>query len=308
MPAPADGNVCHFFDIRIMNYDEQALSFSCQGQTLFGVLSVPEQIHPRAVLMVVGGPQYRVGSHRQFTLLARSLAEQGIATLRFDYRGMGDSEGEARDFEAVGEDLRCAIDELMATLPGVREVAIWGLCDAASAALFYAAGDARVSAVALLNPWVRTSAGLAKATLKHYYRQRLLDPALWKKIASGRFDFGAAGRSFARLIGAARSAPSAPAQAKAHSAPDMPPADAPLPERMLFGLTRFQGKILLMMSGNDLTAQEFNDVVKASPAWQRALGTAAVTRHTLAEADHTFSRAVWRDQVASWTATWVKSW
>ena len=28
----------------------------------------------------------------------------------------------------------------------------------------------------------------------------------------------------------------------------------------------------------------------------------------IAGADHTFSRRVWRDQVASWTAAWVRSW
>jgi hypothetical protein len=67
-------------------------------------------------------------------------------------------------------------------------VVLWGLCDGASAAAMYAPGDARVAGLALLNPWVRTEGGAAKATLKHYYRSRLLDPGLWKKIASGRFD------------------------------------------------------------------------------------------------------------------------
>ena len=33
-----------------------------------------------------------------------------------------------------------------------------------------------------------------------------------------------------------------------------------------------------------------------------------VQRETLAEADHTFSRRVWRDQVSAWTGNWVTSW
>ncbi len=77
---------------------------------------------------------------------------------------------------------------------------------------------------------------------------------------------------------------------------------------MLAGLTQFKGHVLLIMSGADLTAQEFSDVVQASRQWQRQLAGARVTRHALAAADHTFSRRVWRDQVASWTGAWVRSW
>ena len=279
-----------------MNYREQALSFSCQGEQLVGILSLPRQPATRALLLVVGGPQYRAGSHRQFTALARGLAAQGTAVLRFDYRGMGDSGGAARDFQQVDADLRAALDQLCAADPAIRDVVIWGLCDAASAALFYAAGDARVSGLVLLNPWVRTKAGLAKATLKHYYRARLADPLLWKKILSGRFNPAAAAHSLLRLCGAAlqRPAPSAP--------------QLSLPERMQDGLARFPGKVLLIVSGNDLTAQEFLDMAAASPSWQRLLAAPRVQRRTLAEADHTFSRRVWKDQVVDWTNAWLRSW
>ncbi len=288
-----------------MTYQEHALSFECRGEQLFGIASLPRQSAARAVLIVVGGPQYRAGSHRQFTLLARSLAEQGIASLRFDYRGMGDSGGAARDFEAVGDDLRAGVDQLLAAAPGASEVVIWGLCDAATAAMFYAGTDPRVTGLVLLNPWARTADGIARTTLKHYYRRRLLDPAFWKKVFSGRFNPATAGKSLARLLGAARAGASTaagPAQA------DAPVASGPLPERMLAGVSRFKGNILLIISGVDMTAQEFMDMVKASPKWQQQLGAARVTRRDFAVADHTFSRRAWRDQVAEWTGTWVRSW
>ncbi|MES2018651.1 MAG: hydrolase 1, exosortase A system-associated [Pseudomonadota bacterium] len=270
----------------------RALAFGCHGDALYGVLDAPDAPHRRGVLIVVGGPQYRAGSHRQFTLLARSLAEQGIAAMRFDYRGMGDSEGEMRDFESVGDDLRAAVDAFFLAVPGMTEVVLWGLCDAASASALYAASDARVAGLALLNPWVRTESGAAKATLKHYYRARLLDPALWKKIATLRFDYRAAGASFRRLLGSAAQA--APTGA--------------LPERMHAGLDKFKGKLLVMLSGADLTAQEFADLAQASPRWRDLLATPRVTRHMLAKADHTCSRRDWHDQVAQWTASWVLSW
>ncbi len=282
-----------------MNYIESAQSFSCGDARLYGIVSTPQQPAARGVLIVVGGPQYRVGSHRQFTLLARSLAEQGIAAMRFDYRGMGDSEGAARTFEAVEEDLRAAVDHFLLAVPAIKEVVIWGLCDAAAAALFYAAHDTRVAGLVLLNPWARTSEGIAKTTLKHYYRGRLLDAGLWKKIATGRFDYAAACGSFLRLVGAAFGS-GAPASAAAPT--------APLPERMLAGLAGFKGKVLLIISPGDLTAQEFLDMAKGNPQWQRRLAEPRVQRQVLDGADHTFSRRVWRDQVSAWTAQWVQSW
>jgi hypothetical protein len=93
-----------------MNVAQQASTFACEGEWLVGIVSRPPQPRPRGVLIVVGGPQYRVGSHRQFALLANRLAGQGTPVMRFDYRGMGDSSGESRDFEQVSPDLRAAVD------------------------------------------------------------------------------------------------------------------------------------------------------------------------------------------------------
>jgi exosortase A-associated hydrolase 1 len=281
-----------------MRYEEQAVTFRCAGEQLHGVLSLPERPAVRGVLIIVGGPQYRAGSHRQFTLLARTLAERGIPVQRFDYRGMGDSDGAQRDFGDVELDVRAAVDHFMTAVPGMREVVLWGLCDGASAALFYAGQDARVRGLVLLNPWVRTEGGAARATLKHYYRGRLLQGELWRKLLSGRFDAGAAWRSLRQLLAASRAVE--PPRA------ELAPAD--LPSRMLAAWSRFQGPVLLILSGADLTAKEFTDLAGASSAWQNLLGRAGTTRHELDEADHTFSRRAWRDQVADWTANWVTTW
>jgi len=271
--------------------EQRALAFACGDAWLYGVAHVPAQPRRRGVLVVVGGPQYRAGSHRQFTLLARDLAAHGTPAMRFDYRGMGDSEGAMRNFEDVGDDLRAAIDTFFEQVPAMQEVVLWGLCDAASAAVLYAQGDARVTGLVLVNPWVRTDAGAAKATIKHYYRARLLEGAFWRKIVSGRFDVRAAARSFLGLLGATRAAA---------------PSDA-LPERMHAALAKFGGKALVVLSGADLTAREFEDLTGTAPAWRTLMASARITRRPLPKADHTCSRGEWHAQLAEWTRHWVQA-
>jgi len=93
-----------------MQVKEQALVFDCQGEQLIGIIHQGESEIRIGVLIVVGGPQYRVGSHRQFLLLARALALHGTPVMRFDVRGMGDSGGEQRFFDQLDDDIRAAVD------------------------------------------------------------------------------------------------------------------------------------------------------------------------------------------------------
>ena len=136
---------------------ERALTFNCAGEQLVAVVSEPGGTPALGVLVLVGGPQYRVGSHRQFLLLARRLARDGFPTMRFDYRGMGDSTGTPTTFEDTVPDIAAAIVAFKAACPTVQRIVLWGLCDAASAALLYwkATRDARVAGMVLLNPWIR---------------------------------------------------------------------------------------------------------------------------------------------------------
>lgn len=291
-----------------MNFEERALVFPCKDSWLYGILTLPESAVSKGVLIVVGGPQYRVGSHRQFTLLARHLAAHGVPVLRFDCRGMGDSEGNMRTFEDIEDDFCCAIDKFFEEVPTLSGLVIWGLCDAASAALFYAYRDRRVTGLVLLNPWVRTDEGAARAYLKHYYIARVFKPEFWSKICQGSFNYADAVQSFSKIIGEALAGKEKTAATIEEAASNRSCDLAPLPERMLHGLSHFSGKVLLIISGNDLTAQEFSDMAKGSREWQKLLASPRVSRFDLPEANHTFSRREWRDQVAAWTKEWIQSW
>lgn len=287
-----------------MLYSESAFVFDSSGQRLPAIIASPASNGATGVLVVVGGPQYRVGSHRQFVLLARALATAGVPVMRFDSGGMGDAGGPLLNFEQIDADIAAAIDAFFAHQPGLQKVVLWGLCDAASASLFYAWRDARVSGLILLNPWVRTDAGLAQAYVQHYYRQRLLSREFWSKLLGGGVDVrGAVGGFFAKW----RESRSTGNDVSLTTVPDVGHnASLPLPQRMLRGIQRFPGRVLLILSGDDLTAAEFRNLVDASPEWQQQLQAERVKINELKPANHTFSCRDWREQVERWTIDWVK--
>jgi pimeloyl-ACP methyl ester carboxylesterase len=82
--------------------------FSCQGQNLYGSLHLPEKAKAPfpAVLLCHGFTGTRFEPHRIFLKMSRLLEKQGIASLRFDFLGHGESDGEFKDIRLgrqVGE-------------------------------------------------------------------------------------------------------------------------------------------------------------------------------------------------------------
>lgn len=278
------------------NAKEYPVCFSCEREQLIGIIHKPDAHKWSGVLVIVGGPQYRVGSHRQFVLLARKLAESAIPVMRFDYRGMGDSSGEACTFEDIGSDIRLAIDTFMQQVPGLDKIYLWGLCDAATAALLYAVNDSRVAGLVLLNPWVRTESGEAKVYLRHYYLGRLFEKEFWKKMMSGKLNAKASLASFAGMIAKSRNMGQAMRE-------DLP---ASLPGCFLAGLRAYKGRVCLILSTNDLTANEFRDFFNLSPCRAGLLSEGRVVIYEVAGANHTFSRREWREEVEQLTLGFIR--
>jgi uncharacterized protein len=281
-----------------MNFSEEPISFECEQETLVGVLAKPQTPASIGLLVIVGGPQYRVGSHRQFVLLTRALATAGIAALRFDYRGMGDSTGEHRGFESVTPDIAAAIDTMQRRLPSINKIALWGLCDGASAALMYCGdtSDRRVQGLCLLNPWIRSEASLARTNVKHYYLQRLRQKEFWIKLFSGRVANAAVTGLWRnmRLMGAIGKMTVAR-------------RESTFQQRMADAWREFDGSIQLMLSAEDYTAKEFLEFSKLDPSWAGLLTSANVTRHDFIGADHTFSDPTSRSRAEALTVEWLQT-
>lgn len=314
-----------------MSVVERALLFPCEGEQLVAIVAASSQIQavagsgnhcgsdrrggavgdnrpspavPEAlptpvcgVLIIVGGPQYRVGSHRQFVLLSRRLAGEGYPAMRFDYRGMGDAGGAMRSFEDVRADIGAAIEAFQRAVPSLRRIVLWGLCDAASAALLYvqATPDPRLGGLVLLNPWVRSEASQARTQIKHYYGRRLLQKDFWSKLASGRMEVGTSVREL--LLAAIRS--------RRRTAAEVDPVRQSFQDGMAAGWRGFAGQMLLILSGDDYTAKEFLEYAATDQAWAGLLEAANVHRVDLAAADHTFSSCLLRSQVEDATLSWL---
>ena len=277
-------------------YREHALVLSCEGERLLAILAEPEagSTTDLGVVIVVGGPQYRAGSHRQFVHLARALAAAGTPTLRFDVRGMGDSTGAQRSFEHLTADTSAAIDALMAARPGLRRVVLWGLCDGASASLLYLheRSDPRVHGLCLVNPWVRSEASLARTHVKHYYRQRVMQREFWGKLVSGRVA-GEALRGLWANLRAARGRSAAPA------------SKTPYQACMAAAWASFDRPILLVLSGDDYTAKEFVEYAADAAEWRGLEKLSTVSRHAAQGADHTFASAPHRLALERATLQWM---
>ena len=278
---------------------ERCITFGCSEDMLVGILHDPQRgARDLGILIIVGGPQYRVGSHRQFVLMARRFAAAGYPVLRFDYRGMGDSSGRARTFEEVDEDISAAMAKLHDELPHLRRVILFGLCDAASAALMHVAHNPGTYGLILANPWVRTSAGQASAYVRHYYGYRILQRAFWSKLFTGRYNLVDSLRSFAgALQGVLRTA-----KGGAGDAGGWPPF-LRLMER---GIEIYRGPTLLLLSDGDLTAREFDGLCRSSATWSEYVAAPHVSRVEVVDSDHTFSSANALDAACETVLAWLR--
>lgn len=289
------------------NFLDKPVSFPCDSNMLQGIVSEPQQSFDRAVIIVVGGPQFRVGSHRQFVLLARYLAAQVILALRFDYTGMGYGDGWSKKFYEIDQDIHSAITFVGEQYPQVTRIFLWGLCDAASAILFTAHTSQRIDGIVISNPWVRSDASHSEAILKNYYRDRIFSWDVWSQLLSSPSKIFKAVISLLNICFKVLLNLISSTSSKDQLIEEITQDDRQnnLAASVLTGMSRFKGRICLLLSEKDLTADEFRSVFESSDWMQNADNAKKITIHNLDGVDHTFSSSVWRAQVEHITKDFV---
>jgi exosortase A-associated hydrolase 1 len=212
-------------------------TFTCEGVQLVGTLD--EAAGENALLIVSGGNEVRAGAWNGQARLAASIAAQGFPVLRFDRRGVGDSEGDNHGFRSNGPDIRAALAALRTECPHVRRVVGFGNCDAASALML--AQGAGLDALVLSNPWTieDDTAEAPAEVVRDHYRRRLADPAAIRRLLTGKVAIGGLVRS---LFAAMRPAPAAPAG---------------LAQEIARELSDFSGEVRLLVAARDRTGLAF---------------------------------------------------
>jgi uncharacterized protein len=244
---------------------------------------------PHTVVMVAGQPQTRVGAHRMFVELARTLASRGVASLRFDCSGWGDSPGSAQTFEASRYDVLSIVQALLNARPS-HPLSLLGLCDGATAACLslplLKADHRALSTIFLLNPWIESKQFEARAKLTSYYAERLKSREFWTKLARGQVSVGSA------VGGALRSVK----DSQQGTSTD----DGSVSERLLTALSDETCVPFFVLSEPDLTAQTFMKWADGEPRLKHFLTPQNTLR--LVAADHTFSNPKHWEEVCEWVA------
>ncbi len=148
---------------------ERTILFHSKGQPAFlleGIVHAPN--HPdQAPIVVLCHPQPASSnmSDSLLTTLAKSLAEEGSIVLRYNFRGVGNSQGQQTDGRLEPLDLSGAIDAALAQ-PGANpeKVCVIGHGFGAYIALLYAPFDVRIrTLVSISLPLFRAANGFPRA-------------------------------------------------------------------------------------------------------------------------------------------------
>ncbi|HSR05527.1 MAG TPA: alpha/beta fold hydrolase [Bryobacteraceae bacterium] len=128
--------------------------FRSGAYTLLGHIDAPETQSGLGVLIVPPFAWEDVCSYRPLRFMGRTLAENGMAVLRFDLPGMGDSTGDALDsglLDAWIQSVDDAAAELRAAT-GVKDIAVVGIRLGAMLALTATARGANIQDLVLWGP------------------------------------------------------------------------------------------------------------------------------------------------------------
>lgn len=279
--------------------DTQAFMIKMQNGNLAALYHPPLKPapgRPVGCLILVGGPQYRAGAHRQYIDLARHLSANGVGVLRFDYSGMGDSDGDITDLDGRGDDIAAAAEALKDKLGADARIFPWGLCEGASAIFMHHDKIPNMAGAIIANPWVGDARIEAQVHWRHYYLGKLRAKSMWQRLRGGKL-FSSSLLENARgfLAGAA------PQEQAVYS-----PSLNALPDHLMKLIGRNK-PILYLASADDRERETFDYATRKDERWSRVRKSPLFIRKDLPNADHTFSRQSAKEAARMLTYDFIKT-
>lgn len=172
-------------------HDTTALEFPVRGQHLAAIMRTPRtRAGARTPGIVLTGPFTGV-KEQAVSIYARQLADAGLATLVFDHRNFGASDGEPRQHEdSAGklEDLRSATSALAAQ-PSIDagRLGCVGVCLGGGYALRHSAFDPRIRAVAFVAAAFNDPRAMRQGMGDDGYREQM---RAFSAVEQRQFDIG----------------------------------------------------------------------------------------------------------------------
>lgn len=293
-PAPSDPATCPTARLAGSGFVEELRTFGSGGR-LAGVLTRPagagRHAGDRPALLILNtGATHRVGPGRVGVELARAAADHGIAALRMDLGGIGDSDSAA---DARRPDIyrRSALEDVRAGLALLAEAGFWqvvavGVCSGAFMAFHAARTEPQLVGLVLVNlprfgwrpfhPLVFARTRAILAMLRH--------AAIWRQALRGRGDLAPAVRVLGERL-AARLALRLPRPVRRLA------AGISRPRRWLARLARRGVRTLVLYAAHDPGLPLFDRVMGAR---RGRLAEGALEVEVVAEANHAFSDPVSR--------------
>lgn len=265
---------------------------------LSGVVTEPHDRPTTAIAVVLTniGSSHRVGNHRLYVQLARSLAANGFCVLRFDRAGMGYSratpQGQENEVYAASgiDDVRAAMDFLQVQRASTGFV-LGGLCSGAYFSYHAATLDPRAVGLVMINPltfqWHEGDvlSDRIQQTIKSngFYLRALTDASTWKRALAGEIALkNIATKLATRLAGRLQQLAQRISHATGLTSQQLPPV------ARNFKQLQARGTECLFIFGADDAAI---DVVAAELGPNASLlgSSAHLTMETVPYADHTFT-------------------
>lgn len=244
-----------------------------------------------ALVFLHGWAGYRIGPHQMFTKAARLAAERGFFCLRFDFRGRGDSEGdaEATTLSTMIEDAQAAV-ELVCDETGVERVALIGDCSGSEVAIGAGTLDERIDSQVLWSAPIvggdRAGADAAKRrSIYATYLAKIFRRETWAKLFSGRLQLNMIARALRR---GGRGA-----------GEDGADSDREIDWYRRF--VEFEGEVLFIYGGNDpTTPSALEHYGELSRQAEREFSS-----HVVEGANHAFYSLGWEQEVIDASLDWL---